>query len=101
VITIPIDDTNKTNVISLCDARNKFKIDKCKHKHIEVDEELALVECADCGEKLNPVAMLLRFAHEESMWGRRCEELKKYLVELDARVRCKCQHCGRMTRIER
>ena len=64
-----------------------------------IDEDLATVECDDCGEKLNPVAMLLRFATEESRWQREGERLRQLHRDLDARIRCKCQHCGQMTRI--
>ena len=88
-----------TKVVSLREARNKYRADKCQHKHMTVDEELAEVECDDCGAKLNQVAMLLRFAHEESRWSREGERLRELHKELDARVRCKCQHCGQMTRI--
>jgi len=62
-------------IISLKVARNKYRPGKCQHKHMTIDEDLATVECDDCGEKLNPVAMLLRFATEESQWQRRGELL--------------------------
>lgn len=86
-------------VFSLADARHKFRAGKCAHRLLTVDEELATVECDDCHEKLNPVAMLLRFAHEESRWKREGEKLNELNKALDARIRCKCQHCGQMTRI--
>ncbi len=88
-----------TNVVSLKEARNKYRADKCQHKHMTVDEDLNEVECDDCGAKLNPVAVLTRFAREESRWQREGERLRELHKELDARVRCKCQHCGQMTRI--
>lgn len=88
-----------TKVISLNVARNKYRQDKCQHKHMTVDEDLNEVQCDDCGAKLNPVAVLLRFANEESRWHREGEQLRQLHKELDARVRCKCQHCGQMTRI--
>jgi hypothetical protein len=88
-----------TKVISLKEARNKYRPDKCRHRNMTVDAELNEVECDDCGAKLNPVAMLMRFANEESRWAREGEHLKELHKELDARVRCKCQHCGQMTRI--
>lgn len=88
-----------TKVISLKEARHKFRPDKCQHKHMTVDEDLNEVECDDCGAKLNAVSMLLRFAHEESRWSREGEQLRELHKRLDARIRCKCQHCGQMTRI--
>lgn len=86
-------------VVSLKDARNKYRLNKCRHTHMTVDEDLAEVACDDCGEKLNPVAVLARFAREETRWQQECERLRDLRKELDARVRCKCQHCGQMTRI--
>lgn len=86
-------------IISLSEARNRFAQGKCQHRQVIVDEELATVECGGCGEKLNAVAMLARFAREETLWQRRGEELKKLHAVLDAKVRCKCQHCGQMTRV--
>ena len=88
-----------TKVISLREARTRYRPGQCQHKHMTVDEQLNEVECDDCGAKLNPVAVLLRFANEESRWAREGEKLRELHKELDARVRCKCQHCGQMTRI--
>lgn len=88
-------------VISLQDARLRFRpTAKCQHLRMSVDTELATVECDDCHEKLNPVAVLMRFATEESRWQRQAKELKELHAKLDERIRCKCQHCGQMTRIK-
>lgn len=87
-------------IISLSEARDKFRPGKCQHLHMTVDEDLNTVECADCHEKLNPIAMLRRIAREESRWQRNAEALKDLHRKLDAKVRCKCQHCGQMTRIK-
>lgn len=88
-----------TKVISLTAVRNKYRPGKCQHKNMTVDEDLNEVTCDDCDAKLNPVAVLMRFATEESRWQREGERLRELHKELDARVRCKCQHCGQMTRI--
>lgn len=95
ISTIP----EPAKVISLQQARNRYRHDKCQHKHMTVDEDLNEVVCDDCGAKLNPVAVLLRFASEESRWAREGEQLRELHKKLDSRVRCKCQHCGHMTRI--
>lgn len=87
-------------IISLKIGRDKYRPGKCQHKHMTVDEDLSTVECDDCHEKLNPIAMLLRFATEESIWQREGEKLRELHRDLDARIRCKCQHCGQMTRIK-
>ena len=88
-----------TKVISLSAARDKFRPGKCNHMRMTVDDDLDTVACDDCGEKLNPVAVLMRFATEETMLERRRESLRDLHQKLDARLRCKCQHCGQMTRI--
>lgn len=88
-------------VISLRVARDQYARRKCKHLSILVHQDLSEVECGDCGQKLNPVALLIRFATEETRWAREGEAIREMRRELDARVRCKCQHCGQMTRIVR
>lgn len=90
----------ESNVISFKNVRNKYIKDKCKHKHMTVDGELNEVECDDCGAKLNPAAMLLRIAHEESAWKREIELLTELHKRLDKRIRCKCEKCGEMTNIK-
>lgn len=95
ISTLPVP----TKVISLQEARNRFRADRCQHKHMTVDEDLSEVTCDDCGAKLNPVAVLTRFAREESRWQREAARLRELHQALDARVRCRCQHCGQMTRI--
>ena len=93
---IPIDD-EPTNVICLSEARARFAIGKCQHKRVEVDELLAEVTCRDCGEKLNPIAVMVRMAQEESRLGRRIAELKQLQVDLEKKQRTICKHCGRTT----
>lgn len=73
--------------------------DQCAHKRISVSELHAEVMCQDCGEKLNPVGVLLRYAKEESRLVMRIEENRKILAKLENKVRTKCEHCGQMTRV--
>jgi len=57
------------------------------------------VTCGNCGAKLNPVWVIAQLAMYESRWmdaRRRYLQLK---TEHERRRSCKCQHCGRMTRI--
>lgn len=86
-------------VISLKEAHSRYRIGACQHMNLSVDETLWEVVCDDCGEKLNPVYVLARFAREETRFAREGEKLRKLGSDLDARVCCKCQHCGQMTRI--
>ena len=98
---IPIDIEPKlAKVISIREAHSKYQPGKCQHKQLIVDDVLDTVECGDCGAKLNPVNMLLRFAREESLWAQRAVELKKLVALHDAKIRCKCQHCGKMTHVK-
>ena len=92
-------DLDGDNVIYLSVVAPKYRVVQCKHLQVEVDEQLAEVVCTACGEKLNPIQVLARYAREESILYRRIEELKQTRETLEKRSRCKCDHCGRMTRI--
>ena len=37
---------------------------RCKHWNVRVDEQLGMCECVNCGEQLNPMNVLMRFARE-------------------------------------
>ena len=71
----------------------------CQHVRAIVDEKLAELKCADCGEKLNPIAFLVTMAKKETMWGWQGRELAKARAELDSRKRCRCTKCGEWTEI--
>lgn len=73
---------------------------KCRHLNIDVCEDKAEVTCRDCGEKLNPIWVLMRMAKEETKWAYRRSQFIEARAELEKRQRCKCQHCGNMTRIK-
>lgn len=95
-----IDGTPElAQVICLTEVRSRYSLGKCKHRRLLVDQDNAFVECKDCGEKLNPIAMLSRFANEETRWNMERENLNKALEKFREKSRCKCQHCGKMTRI--
>lgn len=72
---------------------------QCRHLNISVHEDRAEVSCRDCGEKLNPIWVLTRMAKEETKWSLRRSEFIAARAEFAKRQRCKCQHCGQMTRI--
>ena len=84
-----------TNIISL--SKKRRELGRCRHIRILVDEDLAYVECRDCGEKLNPILILARFATEESRWLNEYRHHKKWMAEYEKRKRVKCFHCGEMT----
>ena len=90
---------NNANVISLTEARRQYDMDHCRHLQLIVDAALNEVECGDCGARLNPVEALIRFAREESRLFQRREEITPLLERLEKKSRTKCQHCGKMTRV--
>lgn len=86
-------------VIHLTAVRNFHSTRVCPHLHLSVDPEKAFVECKDCQEKLNPMAVLSRFAKEESRWSIERQSMNETIKKLQEKSRCKCEHCGKMTRI--
>ncbi|MFP4891245.1 hypothetical protein [Paraburkholderia sp. EG304] len=66
-----------------------------------VDDKLAEVTCAACGEKLNPLWVLTQLAYRENRFHELHERYQDELARLAERERTKCQHCGNMTRISR
>ncbi len=95
------DENEPANVITLTEARSRYRQAACRHTRIEVDEDLAQVLCKDCGALLNPVAMLVRFAREETRLEHAREAAKAAQAKLDLRILTTCQHCGKMTSITR
>lgn len=89
----------EAKVISLDEVRSRYRYDKCRHLRVEVDADLAECTCKDCGERLNPIAVLVRYATEESRLSQCIDAMKVEREKLEKRVRCKCDHCGKMTRV--
>ena len=73
---------------------------QCRHLNISVHEDRAEVVCRDCKIELNPIWVLTRMAKEETKWSLRRTEFIAARTALAMRQRCKCQHCGQMTRIK-
>lgn len=92
-------DDEPTNIITLSEVRNRYRYDKCQHKRVIVDEVMAQCECRDCGEKLNPMVVLARLAHEESRLKFRIDQLRALNKGLEEKKRTKCEHCSRFTRV--
>ncbi len=90
-------DKMRAGVLSLREARRR--LGRCRHDHVVIDEEKALVECDDCGELLNPIYVLVKFAREESVLEGRIEEQRVLQEKINSKLRTKCEHCGKMTRV--
>ncbi len=92
---------NTADVISL--SKKRFELKGCQHKKILIDRDLSFVKCRECNEKLNPVMVLARFAEEENnlLHQLRNDAVKFNNIsqKLDEKQRTKCDHCGRITRV--
>ncbi|GAB2889496.1 hypothetical protein GCM10027202_17620 [Microvirgula curvata] len=73
----------------------------CHHHRVMVDEAKANVTCRDCGEKLNPVWVLSQMAKKESWQRNHIMDMHRAAEKAASKLRCKCEHCGHMTRIAR
>ena len=72
---------------------------QCRHGRFLVDEKKAEVECGLCHEKLNPIWVLTQIATDDRILRDRWAGMKAEVQLLTERVRTKCDHCGKMTRI--
>ena len=73
----------------------------CNHTNIIIDEALWQIECEDCKEIIDPIWFLSMVARKESNAKWNITELKKQEYELIKKQRCKCDHCGKITKISR
>lgn len=71
----------------------------CRHSAVEVDDELAEVSCVSCGAKLNPMAVLRKLAHEESVLPERIDQLSIETDALARKSKTVCVHCGGITKV--
>ena len=89
------DSIDAPNILSLSKARKEYG--RCRHIKVIIDEENSTVECKDCGEKLNPIWVLSRYATEETKLKREIDYLRRMRKALEDKHRTKCKHCGKMT----
>ena len=80
---------------------NLTKWPTCRHSNFLVDVSLQEVECGKCGQKLNPMFVIERMANEESRGRSLLTELQEDIEKSKNKMRCKCEHCQKMTRIQR
>jgi ribosomal protein S27E len=74
---------------------------KCQHTKFIVDEAENFIECGICGEKLNPIWVVMQMASSEHRAIRNLEEIEEIMKKALAKTKCKCQHCNKMTDIVR
>lgn len=82
------------NIISF--KKKKKEYTGCKHENILVDKELWQLECADCGELLDPIAYIIRLAEMEGDVEIKYDYLLKKVNDLQERTRFKCKYCGKV-----
>ena len=106
--SIPILEQVPTNVLVLKKAIQSWDSRNCQHTHIIVDPILSQVKCEKCEKLLDPMAVLVRFTDEQSLWQFRATQYRDAYIkfqaldqELATKHRCKCEHCKKMTRIDR
>lgn len=72
----------------------------CRHYgSFVVDSPAGICKCMDCGEAVSPMFVLERLMREESRWMVARRHHEEQMQRLAERSRCKCQHCGQMTRV--
>lgn len=82
---------------------------RCGHKHSDIDEKLHAVLCRDCGERLDPIEVLIDIAknwRSESMHAKRIAAYQRdeWDKETDrrkrrVRVHVRCHGCGIESRL--
>lgn len=92
------------NVISIKQVHNSRLAEKrrhsCVHKNVLVDDQLAELECADCGSLLNPVKWILNMRSEFTRMSDSYQRLNTLRQKIAERSRTKCQHCNRITTLK-
>lgn len=83
--------------------RGRCKSGKADHYPIIIDEKKSHVTCGTCEEQLDPVQVLLTYAHGESRLVWRYSELKslidKQKFQIERKNRVRCEHCAKLTKV--
>ena len=80
--------------------RNVFA-SRCAHSKFLVDETLNTVECGLCHKELNPIWVLKECARTESSARHALEYVEELTKKALKKNSCKCEHCGKMTKIQK
>ena len=73
----------------------------CVHNKFELDAQLDRVFCGICGEGLNPIWVLRQFMSKENRSLMNIDRLNKIENDTRDKLRCKCEHCNKITGIDR
>ena len=74
---------------------------RCVHNKFIVDESLDAVQCGICHQSLNPMWVLKQLCGNEHRAANHLSQLQGLIEETQSKLRCKCEHCGKMTKIHR
>lgn len=88
-------------VFSFVSKERTYDETECPHTVVRVDGKLWLVKCEKCGEQVDPIQFLVDLANEERSHTYRVNDLVKEEEKVKGKMRCKCEHCGKITRIVR
>lgn len=66
-----------------------------------IDEDCGSVECGACGIYLTPMAVLKWYSRKESELNIRMTKAAEKLNKIKDKKNCKCEHCGKMTIIDK
>jgi ribosomal protein S27E len=92
------------NVISLVIRRQGLKArrfaGKCTHTSLVVDTSLTKLECKDCGKEINAVEWIATTTEYYAGLRYERERYNEAKSLFGMKSRCKCEHCGKLTRIK-
>lgn len=96
VTKLPISLKDNSKIVTLVQT-----FSGCQHKRAIVDEKLAELTCADCGERLNPIRFLADIAKQERLYEYAQTSIAAARKALEERSKCRCTKCGEWTEIRR
>jgi ribosomal protein S27E len=77
----------------------------CNHLYVSFDEDSFLLECDICKKVLTPTKWLTNIVRQQGRIKWEITELEKELKRLKSEIekknRCKCEHCGKLTKISK
>lgn len=79
--------------------KKRFIYSGCQHGKYYVNESLTSLECRLCGKDVNPIWALCDTVEKQSRYFKKALWAKEALEKIQKRIRTKCQHCKKMTRI--
>lgn len=87
------------NIIQLSKNRCRGKV--WHTGPFNLDELAGTVQCGACETYLASIQVLKFYAREESQLNNRIINKRELIKKLDQKMKCKCEHCGEMTVIDR